>query len=723
MPPQNATVPAPATPNFDAIPGHVALDEGNTLQQAKTELPQPELAKPWEQEPRLDVPPTTRLGKAYNSAKAWLGEHEQHLSDRVLKPFREGLDRMGEDLQQAAGTGHTKTGGQLTTPTRLLLGGVGTLLKQVPVGRNVSETVQAMATPPELGPEGKALSRELKATEKVGETTEKLNFSKIPGHVELSAPQAATPNATAKELPPQPRLPDTGTHAAIKTDDGSIYFDDAPEKQRTHIMLAKDLGIPAERVVSGGWLKDGEYEGSERSDAGRWGEQARAQAAVAEKRTGANPPSQQPLAEPSIPWDGEGKIGDVYLLNSTQFPTRLPSEEKLEPKKVASLKDQFLTDKDQRPIPAVVAEDNGDGTYTVIDGHHRLEAAKASRLQASARSPVYTSPDDLATPAPIKQPEPEAWKKYPAAENIAKEAEQRGNELVFRRVRSPEEAQAILDSLAKNKPSDGFRTASVIDGHALSTKSPKIQAAIKKGAVPIFTSPYPTAANWYKGGADMFLAIEHAPEGRIYTSSRAGQTQGAAYSATFPDAEHVIDARSIKNVSVLSPEQVGRIAEHENNFEQGIRRGAFRGAYKDVDPELARANLQAARNLSPVVKSLNRPFVEAPVKTSSGLPVKKGDRVRLASGATGVLSGYREFTPEQSAGFWKGEKHGFSLTGVKGELPTHYAGETQDSARLNQMGRDIAAVWDKANKKWIEADPQRQVNNEAGKALGSKETE
>lgn len=86
------------------------------------------------------------------------------------------------------------------------------------------------------------------------------------------------------KLPPQPRLPDTGTYAAIKTDDGSIYFDDEPEKQRTHIMLAKDLNIPPERIVSGGWFKDGDYEAAERSDAGRWGEQARAKQLVENKR-------------------------------------------------------------------------------------------------------------------------------------------------------------------------------------------------------------------------------------------------------------------------------------------------------------------------------------------------------------------------------------------------------------------------------------------------------
>lgn len=105
------------------------------------------------------------------------------------------------------------------------------------------------------------------------------------------------PASTANQLPPQPRLPDTGTHAAIRTDDGSIYFDDAPEKQRTHIMLAQDLKIPPERVVSGGWLQDGHYEGSHRSDAGKWGERARAQKAVDGKRESRAPGETTPQAK------------------------------------------------------------------------------------------------------------------------------------------------------------------------------------------------------------------------------------------------------------------------------------------------------------------------------------------------------------------------------------------------------------------------------------------
>src|SRR6266404_6324882 len=242
-----------------------------TTQQAKSELPQPTITPPWQEEPRLESAPTSKLGKAYADGKQLLQKYGQHFSEKVLAPFREGLDRIGDQLQQAGESGHTPAGGALTGPTRALVSGAGTLLKQVPIGRNIKETALMSLTPPEF-PEAKALSRELKAGERA-----------------------------AAKLPPQPRLPDTGTHAAIKTDDGGIYPDLNPEKQRTHIMLAQDLGIPPERVVSGGWLKDGEYEGSERSDAGRWGEQARAKAAVAEKRSARSSESEQPPSVASSP--------------------------------------------------------------------------------------------------------------------------------------------------------------------------------------------------------------------------------------------------------------------------------------------------------------------------------------------------------------------------------------------------------------------------------------
>src|SRR5258708_22066826 len=142
MPPQNqantsAQTPAPP-PDFSQIRGWVP--QAKALAQAKTALPSPQYMAPAE-----GLVEETKLGKAYDAMKTWLGTHEQHLSEKYLAPFRQGLDNMGEDLQQAAESGHTKGGGQLTTPARLLVGGVGTLLKQVPIGSNVKETAQALA--------------------------------------------------------------------------------------------------------------------------------------------------------------------------------------------------------------------------------------------------------------------------------------------------------------------------------------------------------------------------------------------------------------------------------------------------------------------------------------------------------------------------------------------------------------------------------------------------
>lgn len=269
-----------------------------TVQAARAALPQPKYMAPGE-----GVVEESALGQAYKHAQDFITEHADKFGEKYLAPFRTGLDRMAEDLEQAGESGHTKSGGQLTGPTRALASGVGELLKQVPVGKDVKDTAERAVTSLPEFPEVRGLSRELKA----GETAAKLDFSHIPGHQEIGS--------IAKGLPPQPRLPDNGTHAAIKTDDGSIYFDDAPEKQRTHIMLAKDLGIPPERVVSGGWLKDGEYEGSARSDAGKWGQQARAQAAVAEKRaarssqTEPNPPKKSLADRLSDAVTASGKQG------------------------------------------------------------------------------------------------------------------------------------------------------------------------------------------------------------------------------------------------------------------------------------------------------------------------------------------------------------------------------------------------------------------------------
>lgn len=192
MPPQNQAEQSAQKPalDFSHIPGWQQIDgdlQARTQAQAQAALPQPKITPPWENEPELPAgPPTTKLGKAYDAAKSWLSEHEQNLSEKVLAPFRTGLDRMSEDLQQAGESGHTASGGQLTGPTRALASGVGSLLKQVPIGRNVKETALMALTPPEF-PEAKGISRELKAGEK---SAAKLDFSHIPGHAEVSAEKA-----------------------------------------------------------------------------------------------------------------------------------------------------------------------------------------------------------------------------------------------------------------------------------------------------------------------------------------------------------------------------------------------------------------------------------------------------------------------------------------------------------------------------------------------------
>ena len=293
--------------------------------------------------------------------------------------------------------------------------------------------------------------------------------------------------------------------------------------------------------------------------------------------------------------------------------------------------------------------------------------------------------------------------KNRAPAGLAREAAERGNEIVYRMVRNPEEAEAIKKAVESGNYSAGFRAASVRDGHALSTKLPKIESAEKKGAIPIFTSPYPTVASLYKEGAGQLLAIEHAPEGVIYKSSRAGQTQSGAYSAQFPDAEHVIDARSVKRVYFVDEAQQANLAKHADFFRDQSVRGAFKGAYRDRDAALVAANLERSKNLEPPVGTLGRPFVEDPIKLANGLGVKKGDKVRFTGGATGVLRTVHDLTPAQAEQYHGGEPRMFGVSKATGQLPEAWEGQGQDSARMNQYGKNIEAVWDSANRRWIEA--------------------
>jgi hypothetical protein len=210
MPPQQA-VPTPQQPplDFSSIEGHQLHDEGDlpdTQAQARAQFPRPQYMAPLE-----DFAQGTKLGKANDQLSDWLSKQEGKVSEKYLRPFREGLDRMGSDLREAASTEHTRTGGQLTPTTRLLVGAVGNLLPQVPVGSDIPSTIEMAVTPPEFGVEGKALSRELKSAQRAEKT---LDFSRIPGHQlhqsrHIESPSAASQPAKqidgGRTLPAEPR--------------------------------------------------------------------------------------------------------------------------------------------------------------------------------------------------------------------------------------------------------------------------------------------------------------------------------------------------------------------------------------------------------------------------------------------------------------------------------------------------------------------------------------
>ena len=74
------------------------------------------------------------------------------------------------------------------------------------------------------------------------------------------------------ELPPMGRLPETGTYAAVRASDGSIYF--ATDDKTPHISIIRDQNIPADKIRDGGYIRDGVYYRSA-SDAIPFGEGAR----------------------------------------------------------------------------------------------------------------------------------------------------------------------------------------------------------------------------------------------------------------------------------------------------------------------------------------------------------------------------------------------------------------------------------------------------------------
>ena len=79
------------------------------------------------------------------------------------------------------------------------------------------------------------------------------------------------------------RIPDEGNYPAIRTHDGEIYVD-TDYYNRSHVMFANVIGLDPDEIESGGWVVDGIYNGSHRSDIVRWAERMKAKRRIQQKR-------------------------------------------------------------------------------------------------------------------------------------------------------------------------------------------------------------------------------------------------------------------------------------------------------------------------------------------------------------------------------------------------------------------------------------------------------
>jgi len=80
----------------------------------------------------------------------------------------------------------------------------------------------------------------------------------------------------------QPRIPDEGTFPAIKLKDGTLLPILTPNTP--HIIFIEKNHIPVEEISSGGWIVDGDYRETDRSDTMRYVEQQLARKRMLEKR-------------------------------------------------------------------------------------------------------------------------------------------------------------------------------------------------------------------------------------------------------------------------------------------------------------------------------------------------------------------------------------------------------------------------------------------------------
>lgn len=76
---------------------------------------------------------------------------------------------------------------------------------------------------------------------------------------------------------------DKESYPAIRTKDAEIYVDTDYEN-RSHVMFANAIGLEPEEIESGGWVTDGIYNGSDRSDIVRWADRMIAKKRILQKR-------------------------------------------------------------------------------------------------------------------------------------------------------------------------------------------------------------------------------------------------------------------------------------------------------------------------------------------------------------------------------------------------------------------------------------------------------
>lgn len=372
-------------------------------------------------------------------------------------------------------------------------------------------------------------------------------------------------------------------------------------------------------------------------------------------------------------------------------------------------------------LKKLIADETGSvmGTKSWLDQINSFEKIKAQVEDFKTRM----SPENAPKVTRILRLMDDLPEDAIAPEGIARQVEARGNDLTYRRVRDYDEAEEMLQSLRTAKDVDaqvaagqlvlegmekgnlwgaGFRPASVRDG-AYTRKIPIINRAEKAGAVPVFTSPFPTVASMYEGGSNLMVAIEYEPKGRIWRAPRVDRTEGQAYSATFVDAEDVIDARSIRRVWVLNSDQMENMPRFRAIFDQNVSGGAFRGAYKDKDPALVAANIDAARNLERPIVRLQRPLIETPLFLENGLGIRVNQRVRLSNGTVGTVSKTTaEFIERQKPG-----QRQVKLNNTNGPTPVPPGMDYYPQGYVRED--DVVAVYDSTQKAWRTAKDMRSL--------------